>query len=405
MPKPKPLVDSFMAGLMKDAKNAVDSVTKQADIPGTIIPLTPSKKDQDRNNIISGSEQEQINIIIEQEQDHESISEVSDKEQVSSSSLSGKEQEKGSPKEQHPKSPVRPPKSITKGAPSVSLSKSQTQVFLWFKNRGETGVFNKPEIERSLQMPYITIRKAVAKLESAGVLILTYDGCQKTYEYKIDFKKPLKLSKNISIGSGSDQDHKGIRSSAPISSSSFIKETTTVDEIKSQIVNNPELGYWRQKGLTPKQIAMWSKQFDMPAQSIIQALCYCRFDMVDNDREKADSIKDAFNWFYRILERTGTYPKPANYKSYQEKAIEREKARVEELKRQAEELKKLREEAASAQLELEFEQMLQQPDSEEYKKCFSQIPPFAKRPDKIGSPTFITSMKKAFIDRKNEGDR
>ena len=47
MPKSKNIVDSFMSGLMKDAKNAVDSVTI---------------KDQDHIRIISGTEQEQNSI-------------------------------------------------------------------------------------------------------------------------------------------------------------------------------------------------------------------------------------------------------------------------------------------------------------------------------------------------------
>ncbi len=393
MPKPKSktLVDSFMAGLMKDAKSAVDSVTK-SDEP---IPAF-SERDYDHIRIISGSYQDRSRIITGQEQDQDGINKISDKEQENSSSLSDMEQDKISPKEHHLKSPTPAPKNITKGAPSISLSKSQTVIYLWLKERGENGVFNKPEIERALSVPYITIRKAVSKLENSGVLTLKYDTCQKSFEYKIDLKKQLKLSKNIRIISGSEQDH--IRIGAePTISSSFKKETTTLLEIQNQLEHHPELGYWRQKGLTPKQVARWGEQFSITTKSVIQALCYCQFDMVENNREKIDAIKDVFNWFFRIVERTGTYPKPANYKSHHEKEIERERARIEEIKRQAEELKRLREEAISAQLDFEFEQMLQEPNSERYKKCINKIPSFVKRPEKIGSPTFIAAMRKVFI--------
>jgi len=203
MPKPKNLVESFMAGLMKDAKGAVDSVTKTAEPSAgtktTIIPLPQNKEkietaksisDQDHINIISGSDQNQNNISI-----------GSDNEQVSSSSVSDTYQGKRSSKEHHRIAVPEGQKRSTKGAPSISLSKSQTLVLFWFKERGQTGVFNKPEIERTLSMPYITIRKAITKLENVGVLKLRYDTCQKIYEYEIDSKINVKPSKSINIGS------------------------------------------------------------------------------------------------------------------------------------------------------------------------------------------------------------
>jgi hypothetical protein len=180
-----------------------------------------------------------------------------------------------------------------------------------------------------------------------------------------------------------------------ISSSSLLKETTT-NTAFTIIENHPELGYWRQKGLKQRQIQNWMQEFDMSENDIIDFLCYCRFDMVDNDREEKDRIKDVFAWFYKIVQKTGAYPKPNNYMSYQERQIEREKARLDELKRQAEELRKIRHEATKAEFGLQFEQMLQNPEDPIYQECYEKLPPVMKKRGKKGSIVFEKAMKAEF---------
>jgi hypothetical protein len=388
MPKKKKnLVDSFMSGLINDAKSAVDSATK----PDKKIPV---KKDQDHIRIISVSEH-----------DKDSINKVPDKEQVDIISGSPKEQGKISTKDQHRITSKKKNKSITKGSPSIGLSKSQTRVFLWFKQNGQTGEFNKAEIERSLSMPYITVRKAVEKLKNIGVLHLKYDRCQKLYEYSIKQENTLKLSKGISIISRSYQDRNNIGSPSPYnSSSSFLKNTTTnppnpkkgTHPELDKFGTHPELGYWRQKGLKPKQVQNWMQEFQMSEDDIIEFLCYCRFDMVDNGKEEKDDINNVLSWFYRIVQKTGAYPKPKNYKSHQESQIEREKARLEELKRQADELRKIRQEATKAEFGLQFEHMLQNPEDPLYKECYEKLPAMMKKRGKKGSIAFENAMKAEF---------
>lgn len=184
------------------------------------------------------------------------------------------------------------------------------------------------------------------------------------------------------------------------SSSSFNKITTTAEVLK-KIETDPELGYWRHRQLTAKQIINWSKEFQISIDSVIESLRHCRFDLVDNELEQKKSIGQPFDWFYKRLVSVGIYQQPPGYKSHQDKEIERNKERIDKLKRQAAELKKLREEEALAMVELEFEQMMQQPESEMYKKCFENIAPYAKRADKIGSKLFINAMRKVFIEQKD----
>ena len=176
----------------------------------------------------------------------------------------------------------------------------------------------------------------------------------------------------------------------PYSSSSLNKATTLIE-------THPELGYWLQKGLKPKQVETWAKEFTLSEEDIIESLCYCKFDMVDNGREEKDKIEDVFAWFYKIVQRAGTYPKPKKYKSHQEMCLEREKARLAEIKRQTEELRKIRQESIKARYELEFEQMLQNPDDPTYQQCRKTLPPFLKNRKKSGSIAFMNAMKAAFF--------
>lgn len=281
---------------------------------------------------------------------------------------------------------------------------------LSFLNTIPSGKTRLDDICNGTGVPYGTVRKALVALER-------YDCITKPRKIRIGQWQGMHVEllesgrkwntlqdSQTDCLSGSLQDtplhgqsggHSGGHS--PISSSSYLNKTTTIN-LKQILETHPELGYWRQKGLTTKQINTWSKQFDLDPDHIIQSLCYCRFDMVDNGREKSEPINDVFNWFFRMIERTGSYPIPSNYKSHQEKQIEREKERVAELRKQAEELRKVRQEAINAQHELEFEQILHNEEHPTYRQCFDKLPEFLKKPGKQGSLAFVNAMKKSYCE-------
>lgn len=385
MAKPKNLVDSF---LFQNAKKAVDLISndKQTDNREGSI------SDQNANNNISVSDQNKSSII--SLSDHEEIGKGADKEQIHISSVAGKEHVQISSKDHDGITTQKIKNDITKGAVSISLAKSQTAVYLWFLDRGETGLFNKPEIQYSLSMPYITVRKAVTKLETLGIIELSYDGCQKIYEYRINKDKRLKLSKNISNISGAYQDQKSIVSESLISSSSLNK--TTTDEIKKDLTINPELGYWRQKGLTAKLIADWMKVADCSYDSMVEYLCYCRFEMVDKNLENSKPVENVFNWFFKIIEKTGSYPKPKGYKTFAEKQLEQERWIVEQKEKQAQEAKELYRRKFEAARDKEFWEMMGDEAAELYKKCFKRLNNFQKK--RKEGRGFEMSMRKAFDD-------
>jgi hypothetical protein len=356
----KELVSTIRA--LGDSENHVSDFTQNQNMDVTPIPQTNSNKDQDHIRIISGSDQEQI-------------TKGSDKDQINIRYVSGKEHQKGSPKDHQKASTSKKAKRITKGSPSVSLSKSQTKLYLWFKDRGQTGVFNKPEIERTLSMPYITIRKAIKKLERVGVIELQYDSCQKIYEYRIENEQILKLSKNITIGSGSYQDQNKIISPSLNSSSSSIKKTTTeknstdTEKIIAEIMeSDPEYTYWQEQQVTPKQVVKWKKEFGIDLETILSNLCFTRWQIL---KQGSDIRKSPAHYIYGTMKRNGgTVNKPAGYKSMSQIDLEYFEKWKKQREEHAQKIELIKNETLKNQIDPKIDEILANPDIDnEYLKA------------------------------------
>jgi hypothetical protein len=310
-----------------------------------------------------------------------------------------------------------------KGSLSGTLPPCPDSPFFWMTNNQRLvleflitipgGKTRLADICASTGVPYGTARKAIDVLERnrcitkpkklrigqwQGFFIEVLEEGKRWPKIKGTLADSLKGT----LAGGHSGGHSGGQSTN--SSSSFIKETTTYSEAQHKLVSTPELGYWRQKGLTAKQLESWSQQFRVTIDSVFESLSFCAFDMVDNAKETKDSIKDVFSWFFRIFERTGGYPRPGNYRSHSEKEIAKEKARIDELRRQSEELKSLREDAVKAEMDLEFERMLNDPDSQRYKKCFENVRDIAKTANRRGSSAiFLADMRRAFEEIYGDG--
>ncbi|MDL1978332.1 MAG: PT domain-containing protein [Deltaproteobacteria bacterium] len=181
-----------------------------------------------------------------------------------------------------------------------------------------------------------------------------------------------------------------------LSSSSFIyNKTTTTKRIEYSLNVEPELGYWRDKGLTAKQLQGWLKTAQCPLGNMIQYLCYCRFELVDMNIEKSKPVKNAFNWFFRILEKTGGYPKPKGYKSFEQKQLETEHAIISEREKQAKEAKYLYQRKIVAEQDKGFWEMMNSPESELYRRCFDSLNSFERKLKSTGKP-FEAAMRRAF---------
>lgn len=310
-----------------------------------------------------------------------------------------------------------------KGILAVTLPPSPDSPFFWMTSNQRLvleflitipgGKTRLADICASTGVPYGTTRKAIDVLERnrcitkpkklrigqwQGFFIEVLEEGKRWSKVKSTLPDTFKGTLAGGHSGGHSEGH------SPNSSSSLLKETTTSGEAQLKLISTPELGYWRQKGLTSKQIESWAQQFRVTIDSVIESLSFCAFDMVDNAKETKDSIKDVFSWFFRIFERTGGYPRPGNYRSHSEKEIAKEKARIDELRRQSEELKSLREDAVKAEMDLEFERMLNDPDSQRYKKCFENVKDIAKAAHRRGSSAiFLADMRRAFEEIYGDG--
>ncbi len=190
------------------------------------------------------------------------------------------------------------------------------------------------------------------------------------------------------------------------SSSLLFKKTTTTkvenhndtnsrtEAIAKVLATHPELGYWRQKNLSAKQVEQWMELTGASLESMIQSLCHCRFEMVDMDLERLKNVNNVFNWFYRVIERIGYYPTPKGYKSYQEKQLELEQKLLAEKQERLKALEEIQRQRREVERELAFREMLAAPESELYQECFRRLNNYAKQ-TKLSS-IFERAMREAF---------
>jgi len=136
-------------------------------------------------------------------------------------------------------------------------------------------------------------------------------------------------------------------------------------------------------------------------ESMVQSLCHCRFEMVELDKEK--DIQNVFNWFYKVIERAGFYPKPKGYQSYLERQLEIEKKLLAEKQERLKTLAELQQQKKETERSLAFYEMLAQPDSELYQQCFSRLNKFTQNTK--NTSLFERFMRDAFDQIMDEREQ
>lgn len=150
--------------------------------------------------------------------------------------------------------------------------------------------------------------------------------------------------------------------------------------------NDPELAYWKEKGVSMRQVENWASEFSMDPGLVIQSLKFCRYDMVVLNQEEEKKIENPVNWFYRVMTRSGLYPRPTQYKSLAE-------IRAEEMERIISESSEMRERLAAAERESAFQQMLANPEGEVYQRLLGQVDEFAQS---MGGKVLESAMRELF---------
>ena len=182
------------------------------------------------------------------------------------------------------------------------------------------------------------------------------------------------------------------------SSSSLNKKTTTTKETDphlEELFKRPFMTYWKDKGLTPKQVAGWMEECGMSGEEMMQSLEHCWYEMVHLKKEENKEIRDVCSYFYTVIRKNGFYPRPEGFKTVEQlRAEQMEQARKEREKA----IEKLKEEIRKdwkLKREEAFYRMLSNPESKEYRACFEMLNPFEKKLER-GSPSFERAMRKAF---------
>lgn len=149
------------------------------------------------------------------------------------------------------------------------------------------------------------------------------------------------------------------------SSSSEQKLTTHAVNLE-----DPELRWWKEQGLRPRQIESWLEEFKMTVDELTISLRYARFDVLVNEIKVGGApINNVLNWFYRILSKAGMYARPANYKSLYE-------MRAEALRAQLQQDEEVRRQIRELECEARFRQIMSDPESEDYQSLLSQVSDF-----------------------------
>ena len=310
--------------------------------------------------------------------------------------------------------------------PFYWITQKQAKV-LSFLVEQENRITRLKTISRATGVPYGTARKAIKALVSEKCISqpsryrkgrfqgfsysLNEPLCKQFIEWRQQFYSEQDKGHTVGQSNGQSISHpweqseertllRAVTGTDTISSSIFIKTTTNKD-IDKILQYEPELGYWRQKGLTAKQIENWMQQANCSLENMIQYLCYCRFEMVDLGLEDSKPVKKVFDWFFRILERTGAYPKPKGYKSYQQKQLESERQLVEQKEKEAREAEELYRRKVQADQDKKFWDMMNEPEGDLYKQCYDSFSSFQKK--HTSGKAFELAMRAAFDNLIEKG--
>ena len=270
------------------------------------------------------------------------------------------------------------------------------------------------DISNTTQIPYESVRKAISKLVKTGFILdkkKYQNGNFQGLKYTLDenlcsnfaghsighsIGQTTGHSEGQTIGHSIGRTlHRTDQNLNSLSSSSLLLKNKTTSKATEILETEMELGYWRQKNLSPKQFLSWLKLFNDDIDLLIESLSYCAFAMVDLNEEKEKPVRNVFSWFFKIVEKTGSYPKPKGYKSCRQKLIENKERILKEKKEEIERLEKLNKEESKLNQELEYQKMLQNKEGEDYKCCFNRLNDFTKKLPENHS-VFRSLMKKAF---------
>ena len=340
------------------------SVTEQGQIDNSTV--TPSGQDSNKTGIKQG---------------HLRDSEITGKGQQNNSKITGKGQDDNrtvTVTGHHQRSIHIVPDNC------VQLTSLQVKIYNWFLSNGVTGYYNKVKIEKDTGITHNTIRKTIAKFIKLDLIFFgEYNNGIKLTPYKINNEK--KVLETSVTGQGQDNNSNG--TSVSYSSSSLIKNTTTNKKFTDEatileILNHPELKFWKDQGVTVKQILNGLKTTEVTLDVFIQSMKHFA-------HENPKSTRPPMAHLVGGIKLHGIWAKKSDYKSYEQKKAEIEAQIIADQAEEIKRLKAIREAKIKITKDLEFEKFMADQDSVLFKEIFNSLSDFEQKRVKMGKDESI----------------
>ena len=180
---------------------------------------------------------------------------------------------------------------------------------------------------------------------------------------------------------------------APLSSKVLdLKENLTTKPSRTSLLDGDlELAFWKAEGVTDRQFQAWLDEFQLEAEELSTSLKYARFEILEQEK-KGDIKKSAQNWFYKIMQRTGFYPRPAQYSSLEE-------IRAEEILANRKRVEESQRIIAAADLEVRIDKLMTDKSSPLYRSKLMLISEFSRENMSEGNEACaIIELREMFKD-------
>lgn len=282
----------------------------------------------------------------------------------------------------------------------LPLTQAKVLAFLCSLKRLFTNGIN---ISRATQIPLGTVKDGIQMLKQKGYIRHTRvhrEGNFRGFIYELDqslcqryfsawwsladrftyANSPLRGPVGAPVGSPVG-DREGVQL-PPLSSRSSL-ESSTREGLQAALEGDPELRYWKSRGLTTNQLEVWLREFQLPLEVLVQDLRHCAFEMNDLGMEARRQVEKPLSYFYTVMKEVGHYPMPKGYKSHRQKIQER-----------AEECRRLQEAEEQGYLDDCLDIILGDPEGELYQRCWEAIPENQRRFCKPGSQSLRAAMGK-----------
>ena len=261
-----------------------------------------------------------------------------------------------------------------------ALTPAQSKVLIYLIAQG--GITQRDAISAATDVPLGTVKHSLIQLVKHGFISKPQYYVKAAFR-GISYRINLQPCYDFLCLHGGENGPQGDLTGQPTgqpdvstysSSKSFKDFSTTRKPDLWKTLDDPELGYWREVGLTEKQVLSWMGEMGLSVEVMDLCLRYARWDILFENK----SIEKPLSFFYSVIKKNGFYAKPDGYRSLEQIRLEAVREAIQDRERVVAELQEARERKRQADHELRFQQMLADPLGPEYQSLFQGLNGFAR---------------------------